>query len=183
MAQQAASPKEGFVPHALPPLPYALDALEPYIDAKTMEIHHDKHHGAYVNNLNKALEGHAGLQTKSLEDLLRNLDAVPDAIRTTVRNNGGGHWNHSMFWQIMKKGGGGEPKGDLAGAIRPLSALSPTSNPSSLPRLRAALAPVGPGFSSAMASSSSIPRRTRTTPSWPEASPSWGWTSGSTPII
>jgi len=118
MAQQAASPKEGFVPHALPPLPYALDALEPYIDAKTMEIHHDKHHGAYVNNLNKALEGHAGLQTKSLEDLLRNLDAVPDAIRTTVRNNGGGHWNHSMFWQIMKKGGGGEPKGDLAGAIK-----------------------------------------------------------------
>ncbi|OLE87459.1 MAG: superoxide dismutase [Acidobacteria bacterium 13_1_20CM_2_60_10] len=106
------------MPHALPPLPYALDALEPYIDAKTMEIHHDKHHGAYVNNLNKALEGHAGLQTKSLEDLLRNLDAVPDAIRTTVRNNGGGHWNHSMFWQIMKKGGGGEPKGDLAGAIK-----------------------------------------------------------------
>src|SRR6266699_332392 len=81
MAQQAASPKEGFVPHALPPLPYALDALEPYIDAKTMEIHHDKHHGAYVNNLNKALEGHAGLQTKSLEDLLRNLDAVPAAIK------------------------------------------------------------------------------------------------------
>ena len=118
MAQQATSPKEGFVPQALPPLPYALDALEPYIDAKTMEIHHDKHHGAYVNNLNKALEGHAGLQTKSLEDLLRNLDAVPDAIRTTVRNNGGGHWNHSMFWQIMKKGGGGEPKGDLAGAIK-----------------------------------------------------------------
>ena len=118
MAQQAASPKEGFVPQALPPLPYALDALEPYIDAKTMEIHHDKHHGAYVNNLNKALEGHAGLQTKSLEDLLRGLDAVPDAIRTTVRNNGGGHWNHSMFWQIMKKGGGGEPKGDLAGAIK-----------------------------------------------------------------
>lgn len=105
------------VAFTLPPLPYAFDALEPYIDAKTMEIHHDKHHGAYVNNLNKALEGQAGLQGKSLEDLIRNLDAVPEGIRTTVRNNGGGHWNHSMFWLIMKKGGGGEPKGDLATAI------------------------------------------------------------------
>ena len=118
MAQQATSPKEGFVPHALPPLPYAFDALEPYIDAKTMEIHHDKHHGTYVNNLNKALEADASLQSRSLEDLLRNLDAVPDPIRAAVRNNGGGHMNHSMFWQIMKKGGGGEPKGDLAAAIK-----------------------------------------------------------------
>src|SRR2546422_5076520 len=117
MAQQATSPKEGFVPQALPPLPYALDALEPYIDAKTMEIHHDKHHGAYVNNLNKALEGHADLQSKSIDDLLKNLDAVPESIRTTVRNNGGGHWNHALFWTLMKKGGGGEPKGDLATAI------------------------------------------------------------------
>src|SRR5215470_876769 len=101
----------------VPPLPYAFDALEPYIDAKTMEIHHDKHHGAYVTNLNKALEGNAGLQAKTIEDLMRNLDAVPEAIRNAVRNNGGGHWNHSMFWTIMKKGGGGEPKGDLAAAI------------------------------------------------------------------
>lgn len=101
----------------VPALPYAFDALEPYIDAKTMEIHHDKHHGAYVTNLNKALEGNAALQGKSLDDLLRGLDQVPEAIRTAVRNNGGGHWNHSMFWKIMKKGGGGEPKGDVAAAI------------------------------------------------------------------
>ena len=105
------------VAFTVPPLPYAFDALEPYIDAKTMEIHHDKHHGAYVTNLNKALDGHADLQAKSVEDLIRNLEAVPEAIRTAVRNNGGGHWNHSMFWQIMKKGGGGEPKGDLGTAI------------------------------------------------------------------
>jgi Fe-Mn family superoxide dismutase len=115
--QQPVLQKEGPVAHVLPPLPYAFDALEPYIDAKTMEIHHDKHHGAYVTNLNKALEGQANLQSKSLDDLLRSLDQVPENIRTAVRNNGGGHWNHSMFWKIMKKGGGGEPKGDLAAAI------------------------------------------------------------------
>lgn len=101
----------------LPPLPYSFDALEPYIDAKTMEIHHDKHHGGYVNNLNKALEKHPELQSKSLDDLMKNLAAVPEDIRTAVRNNGGGHWNHSLFWPLMKKGGGGEPKGDLASAI------------------------------------------------------------------
>src|SRR6202795_2748510 len=101
----------------LPPLPYAFDALEPHIDARTMEIHHDKHHGAYVTNLNKALDGHADLQGKSLDDLLKNLDAVPEAIRGAVRNNGGGHGNLSLFWTQMKKGGGGEPKGDLAAGI------------------------------------------------------------------
>jgi Fe-Mn family superoxide dismutase len=105
------------VAFTVPPLPYPFDALEPYIDAKTMEIHHDKHHGAYVANLNKALEGHPDLQSKSIDDLMKNLDAVPENIRTAVRNNGGGHWNHSLFWQWMKKGGGGEPKGDLAAAI------------------------------------------------------------------
>ena len=101
----------------VPPLTYSFDALEPYIDAKTMEIHHDKHHGAYVTNLNKALDGHADLQAKSIDDIMKNLDAVPENIRTAVRNNGGGHWNHSLFWTLMKKGGGGEPKGDLAAAI------------------------------------------------------------------
>jgi superoxide dismutase, Fe-Mn family len=106
------------VAHVVPPLPYAFDALEPYIDKLTMEIHHDKHHGAYVTNLNKALEGHADLQALSIEDLLTRLDRVPENIRATVRNNGGGHMNHSMFWKIMKKGGGGEPKGPLAEAIR-----------------------------------------------------------------
>jgi Fe-Mn family superoxide dismutase len=105
------------VAFTVPPLTYPFDALEPYIDAKTMEIHHDKHHGAYVTNLNKALEGHADLQAKSIDDLLKGLDSVPDSIRNAVRNNGGGHWNHTLFWTLMKKGGGGEPKGDLAAAI------------------------------------------------------------------
>ncbi len=119
MAQQAtSSSKEGSVAYVVPPLPYAFDALEPYIDKLTMEIHHDKHHGAYVTNLNKALDGHADLQALSIEDLLTHLDRVPENIRTAVRNNGGGHMNHSMFWKIMKKGGGGEPKGKIAEAIQ-----------------------------------------------------------------
>lgn len=104
--------------HTLPPLPYSFDALEPYIDAKTMEIHHDKHHGGYVNNLNKALEGHPELQKLSVEELLAQISKVPENIRTAVRNNGGGHMNHTMFWKIMKKGGGGEPTADLASAIK-----------------------------------------------------------------
>lgn len=104
--------------HELPPLPYPFDALEPYIDAKTMEIHHDKHHGAYINNLNKALEGNPELQKLPVEELLAWIGKVPEAVRTAVRNNGGGHLNHSMFWKIMKKGGGGEPSGDLADAIK-----------------------------------------------------------------
>ena len=112
---QGAAAQTAFV---LPPLPYAFDALEPYIDAKTMEIHHDKHHAAYVTNLNKALEGHADLQKLSLEELIGHLDRVPENIRTAVRNNGGGHSNHSMFWKIMKKGGGGEPKGEIGEAIK-----------------------------------------------------------------
>ena len=102
----------------LPPLPYAPDALEPHIDKMTMEIHHGKHHNAYVTNLNKALESAPDLQNKSLEELLANNCAiVPENIRTAVRNNGGGHVNHSMFWQIMGPRGGGNPGGDLAGAI------------------------------------------------------------------
>jgi Fe-Mn family superoxide dismutase len=101
----------------LPPLPYAKDALEPHIDAQTMEIHHDKHHNAYVTNLNKALDGHPELQSKSLEDLLKSLDSLPEAIRAAVRNNGGGHWNHTFFWQIMAPNAGGAPTGDLANAI------------------------------------------------------------------
>ena len=101
----------------LPPLPYPSDALEPHIDQQTMEIHHDKHHAAYVNNLNKALEGHADLQAKSLDELLTNLNALPEAIRTAVRNNGGGHANHSMFWKLMSPNGGGAPTGAVAAAI------------------------------------------------------------------
>ncbi len=102
----------------LPPLPYPYDALEPYIDAQTMEIHHTKHHQGYVNNLNKALEGYPELQNKSIEELLRSINEIPEAIRTAVRNNGGGHANHSLFWIIMKPNGGGEPTGELAEAIK-----------------------------------------------------------------
>jgi len=101
----------------LPELGYAFDALEPYIDAKTMEIHHDKHHGAYVEKLNAALEGHADLQAKTIEELLAKLDDVPEDIRTAVRSNGGGHANHSMFWETMKPGGAKQPAGPLAEAL------------------------------------------------------------------
>jgi Fe-Mn family superoxide dismutase len=101
----------------LPALPYAPNALEPHIDARTMEIHHGKHHQAYVNNVNAALDGHADLQGKSIEDLIKGLSSVPENIRTAVRNNGGGHLNHSLFWKIMGPNGGGEPSGDLRGAI------------------------------------------------------------------
>jgi Fe-Mn family superoxide dismutase len=101
----------------LPPLPYPNDALEPNIDAKTMEIHHDKHHAAYVNNLNAAIEGNADLGSMSAEDLIKNLNKVPEDKRTAVRNNGGGHVNHTMFWEIMGPNGGGQPSGALAAAI------------------------------------------------------------------
>lgn len=101
----------------LPALPYATDALEPHIDQKTMEIHHGKHHAGYVNNLNAALEKHPGLADKSLDELLSSLDALPEDIRTAVRNNGGGHANHSLFWQLMKAKGGGQPSGRLKAAI------------------------------------------------------------------
>jgi len=101
----------------LPKLPYAVDALEPYIDAQTMTIHHDKHHAAYVTNLNGAMEKHPELGGKSLESLLHDLNAVPEDIRMVVRNHGGGTWNHSMFWEIMGPKAGGAPKGDLAKAI------------------------------------------------------------------
>lgn len=102
----------------LPPLPYPADALEPHIDQKTMEIHHDKHHGAYVNNLNKALESAPDLQKKSIEELLaNNCSAVPEAIRTAVRNNGGGHANHSLFWTLLSAKGGGAPKGAIESVI------------------------------------------------------------------
>lgn len=111
---QAAAPTG---PFKLPPLPYALDALEPHIDAKTMEIHHGRHHQAYVTNLNKAVATDAKLAGTSLDELIRHLDEVPEAVRAAVRNNGGGHYNHSLFWQTMKKGGGGVPKGALGAAI------------------------------------------------------------------
>ena len=101
----------------LPKLPYAVDALEPYIDAQTMTIHHDKHHQAYITNLNGAIEKHHELASKSLDALLKDLNAVPEDVRTAVRNHGGGTWNHSMFWEIMAPKAGGAPKGDLAKGI------------------------------------------------------------------
>ena len=101
----------------LPQLPYAVDALEPHIDKETMNIHHTKHHNTYVTNLNAAIEGNEELQSKSIEELVANLDAVPEAIRTAVRNNGGGHANHSLFWTILTPNGSGAPAGELADAI------------------------------------------------------------------
>ncbi|NLN26816.1 MAG: superoxide dismutase [Firmicutes bacterium] len=103
--------------HTLPALPYPHDALEPHIDAQTMEIHHGKHHAAYVNNLNAALEKAPELKDKSVEELIADLDSVPEAIRTAVRNNGGGHANHSLFWEILSPNGGGTPTGEIAEAI------------------------------------------------------------------
>jgi Fe-Mn family superoxide dismutase len=104
--------------YTLPPLPYPANSLEPYIDTKTMEVHHGGHHKAYVDNLNKALEGQADLQSKNVVDLLREINKLPEKIRTAVRNNGGGHANHTMFWEIMTKGGGSEPTGPLADDIK-----------------------------------------------------------------
>ena len=105
------------MPHELAPLPYAHDALEPHIDKQTMEIHHGKHHNAYVTNLNKALAGNAELEAKSLESLIADLASVPDNIRGPVRNNGGGHWNHTFFWGVLGHNAGGVPAGHLAEAI------------------------------------------------------------------
>lgn len=103
--------------YELPQLPYGYDALEPHIDKETMNIHHTKHHNTYVTNLNKALEGNEELSSKSVEELISDLDSVPEAIRTAVRNNGGGHANHSLFWKLLSPEGGGEPTGSLAEAI------------------------------------------------------------------
>ncbi len=102
---------------SLPQLPYAYDALEPHIDKETMNIHHTKHHNTYVTNLNNALEGNAELLSKTVEEIVSNLDAVPEAARTAVRNNGGGHANHSLFWEVISPNGGGQPSGDLGSAI------------------------------------------------------------------
>jgi len=115
--QPAIAPAAPTGPYKLPPLPYAFDALEPHLDARTMEIHHDKHHAAYVTNLNKAVADYPDVGKKPVEELVTDLNVVPEKIRTAVRNNGGGHYNHSLFWQMMKKDGGGEPKGELAKAI------------------------------------------------------------------
>jgi superoxide dismutase, Fe-Mn family len=110
-----ATPPAG--PFTLPPLPYSFDALEPHLDAQTMQIHHGRHHATYVANLNKAIAGFPDLGKKPIEDLLRDLNAIPESIRTAVRNQGGGHYNHALYWQMMKKNGGGEPSGALLKAV------------------------------------------------------------------
>jgi len=106
------------MPHSLPPLPYSYRDLEPHIDAQTMEIHHTKHHQAYIDKLNAAISGHSNLESMSVENLLRQIMDIPEDIRTAVQNHGGGHANHSLFWKIMKPQGGGEPEGDLADALK-----------------------------------------------------------------
>lgn len=106
------------MPYQLPQLPYRIDALEPYIDALTMEIHHDRHHQAYINKLNKALEAHPDLQDQPLQQLLKNINKLPEGVRTAIRNNGGGTYNHSLFWLLMSPKGGGKPKGTLADALK-----------------------------------------------------------------
>ncbi|MGP8197909.1 MAG: superoxide dismutase [Limisphaerales bacterium] len=116
-AQAPAAASTPVGPYTLPPLPYAFDALEPHIDARTMQIHHDKHHASYVANLNKAVAGFPDLGKKPVGDLLKDLSSVPEKVRTAVRNQGGGHYNHSIFWQMMKQNGGGEPSGELSKAI------------------------------------------------------------------
>lgn len=115
--QESTSAKNQKYPFQLPPLGYDFDALEPVIDAQTMQLHHDKHHQAYVDNLNKAIESHKDLHGKTLSEILSNLDSLPQEIRSAVRNNGGGHINHSMFWQIMRLNENGKPSGELASAI------------------------------------------------------------------
>ena len=117
LASVSAQPAGATPQFKLPPLLYPFDALEPHIDARTMEIHHGKHHAAYVKNLNDAINEAPSLADRSIEEIIRNLDKVPEKVRTKVRNNGGGHYNHTLFWQMMKKNGGGEPKGELARAM------------------------------------------------------------------
>ena len=116
-ATQPVAPAAGAEPFVLPPLPFAADALEPHVDALTMQIHHGKHHAAYIANLNKAVAAHPELAARSVEDMIRNLDTLPEDIRTTVRNNGGGHANHSLFWKCLSPKGGGQPQGDLRDAL------------------------------------------------------------------
>lgn len=113
------------------PYSYAFDALEPHLDARTMEIHHDRHHKAYMDNLNKAIASHPELKPKTTEEMLQNLGAIAEDVRGAIRNSGGGHYNHKLFWQMMKKDGGGEPKAELAAAIERESASLLISKPSS----------------------------------------------------
>ena len=149
------------MPFSVPDLSYAFDALEPHIDARTMEIHHDKHHAAYVTNLNAALEGTPAAE-QSLETILTSLDSIPEDKRMAVRNNGGGHANHTLFWEIMGPDGGGDPSGDLGDAIAtPSAAWRSSRRPSTTPASSDS-APAGRGSSGTAPASRSSPRPTRT---------------------
>lgn len=164
----------------LPALPYSNDALEPHIDAQTMEIHHDRHHNTYVTNLNAALENAPELQNKSLEELLTNLDSVPESIRTAVRNNGGGHANHSMFWEIIGPNGGGAPMALWLKRSTASWADSINSKKTSPKRLQAVSVAAGLGWLSAKtANLLSQARRTKTTRSWKAKLRFSAWTFGS----
>ena len=161
--------------HQLPSLPYAFDALEPHIDAQTMQIHHGKHHQAYINNLNAALEAHPDLQAKSVEDLIKDLNALPEAIRTAVRNNGGGHANHSLFWTLMAPNAGGAPTGKIGRRDQRRSSAASTASRSSSPRPRPrGSAAAGRGWCRRRASWRSRAPPTRTARSWKARSRSSG---------
>ena len=168
--------------HQLPSLPYAFDALEPHIDAQTMEIHHGKHHQAYINNLNAALEAHPDLQAKSVEDLIKDLNALPEAIRTAVRNNGGGHANHSLFWTLMAPNAGGAPTGKIAEAINSqFGGFDSVQGAVRQGRDRRGSAAAGRGSCRRRASWRSRAPPTRTARSWKARSRSSASTCGSTP--
>jgi superoxide dismutase, Fe-Mn family len=171
------------------PLPYPKEALEPHIDALTMEIHHDRHHKAYVDNLNKAIAGNAALEGKSLEALIGDLASVPDNIRGPVRNNGGGHWNHSFFWKILGPKAGGAPTGKLGDAIK---ATFGSFADFQAKFEAAGIGRFGSGWAWLVSNGGKleiVSTPTRTIRSWARPSPAWkaksssAWTSGSTPII
>src|SRR2546421_3034679 len=153
--------------YELPPLPYDYSALEPYIDTQTMQLHHDKHHQAYVTAVNNALKDQSQFASLPIEDLIRRLNEVPESIRTVVRNNGGGHINHTMFWQIMKPNGGGEPTGAIASAIQSAFGSFDAFKTALTTRVSNALVPAGHGSSSTrVASCRSHRLLTRTALSW-----------------
>ena len=166
---------------SVPALPYAFDALEPHIDAKTMEIHHDKHHAAYVTNLNAALEGTEWMD-RPIEAVLANLEIIPEDKRTAVRNNGGGHANHTLFWEIMSPDGGGEPSGDARRGDRlDVRQLRRAQDTGERRRREAVRVAAGPGSSGTARASPSSRPRTRTLRSWTRTCRCSGSTCGSTP--
>jgi len=170
-------------PFTLPPLPYPFDALEPHIDAQTMQIHHDKHHAAYVANLNKAVADFPDLGKMPVEALLKDLNAVPEKVRAAVRNQGGGHYNHSIFWEMMKKNGGGQPAGELSKAIdAKFGSFAAFKDQFT----KAAAGQFGSGWAWLVSDRDGLesnPRPTRTRPSVKANDRCSAWTSGSTPII